>query len=475
MASRVPNLTLVAPDQSGKEYTINHALNALSPSALFARRDAECSGLAWYYHGGTMIVDGVATVIANNASPLTLTASATNYIYATRTGSVSASTSGFPAGSIPLYTAVTGTSTVTDYSDVRAFGAFPGQIAIGTASAASGDVTLNAVQARLDYLSITGALTANRAVIVPNQWRGCISNETSGAFTVTVKTAAGSGVTVSQGQRSPLLADGTNVVELGGSGGGTSGAAILAGQAGGQKLIGGTAASDKLELQATAGAATSGDGIVFRVGSNGATVAAAIRNDGLVQVSSGATSGLVNVGGQVYAAHSSSDAVVGEAGTGTAIFGRSVSGYGGQFWQSGDLSANNSNPVLKVARWSTGAFNVTGDVVIIDDSPENTGSKSGMLLRGFCDGLTRVSLNPRVTDGASAVAHFLSTANTLSDAAAKLLSIRNVGSEKFAIKANGRLVLTVPADYADDAAAATGGIAIGEVYRTGSVLKVRVA
>ena len=31
------------------------------------------------------------------------------------------------------------------------------------------------------------------------------------------------------------------------------------------------------------------------------------------------------------------------------------------------------------------------------------------------------------------------------------------------------------ADYADDAAAATGGVAVGDLYRTGSVIKVRVS
>jgi hypothetical protein len=30
-------------------------------------------------------------------------------------------------------------------------------------------------------------------------------------------------------------------------------------------------------------------------------------------------------------------------------------------------------------------------------------------------------------------------------------------------------------DYADDAAAATGGLAVGRLYRTGSIIKVRVA
>ena len=37
------------------------------------------------------------------------------------------------------------------------------------------------------------------------------------------------------------------------------------------------------------------------------------------------------------------------------------------------------------------------------------------------------------------------------------------------------LALPNIAEYADDAAAATGGLAVGHVYRTGSVLKIRVS
>jgi hypothetical protein len=44
-----------------------------------------------------------------------------------------------------------------------------------------------------------------------------------------------------------------------------------------------------------------------------------------------------------------------------------------------------------------------------------------------------------------------------------------------AVKANSFFFNTVPTAYADDAAAATGGLAVGGVYRTGSTLKVRVS
>ena len=37
------------------------------------------------------------------------------------------------------------------------------------------------------------------------------------------------------------------------------------------------------------------------------------------------------------------------------------------------------------------------------------------------------------------------------------------------------LALPNIAEFADDAAAATGGLAVGKVYRTGSVLKIRVS
>jgi hypothetical protein len=43
------------------------------------------------------------------------------------------------------------------------------------------------------------------------------------------------------------------------------------------------------------------------------------------------------------------------------------------------------------------------------------------------------------------------------------------------LSTSGKLSMAVPAEYADDAAAATGGIAVGQTYRTGSVLKIRVS
>ncbi|KVO11711.1 hypothetical protein WJ73_19365 [Burkholderia ubonensis] len=63
---------------------------------------------------------GTSHAIANGT--LTLTASATNYIYADKTtGAVSANTTGFPAGQVPLYSVVANASTATSYLDYRSY------------------------------------------------------------------------------------------------------------------------------------------------------------------------------------------------------------------------------------------------------------------------------------------------------------------------------------------------------------------
>lgn len=75
------------------------------------------------------------------------------------------------------------------------------------------DVTLSALEQRCDQLVLTGVLTGNINVIVDTTiWPWTVYNNTSGAFTLTVKTSAGTGVVVTQGKRTRLACDGTNVV-----------------------------------------------------------------------------------------------------------------------------------------------------------------------------------------------------------------------------------------------------------------------
>lgn len=213
MASSASNLSLLVQSQSGKEATANALWNAMSQAALFSRYNS--SGLIWFYYGGTMIVDGVITQIANNTTTgVTLSASATNYIEADRSGTVTKNTTGFTPGRIPLYTAVTNATTITSYTDCRGQWQplhIPSKTSVAVTAA---DVTLTQAQAACRYLTTTGILTGNRNVIVPNEWEGIVYCNNTGAFTTTFKTSAGTGVVVAQTKRAILLADGTNVVRI---------------------------------------------------------------------------------------------------------------------------------------------------------------------------------------------------------------------------------------------------------------------
>ncbi len=65
---------------------------------------------------------------------------------------------------------------------------------------------------RIAY-NFTGVLTGNRNVIVPQTvqqyW---VANNTTGPYTLTVKTSVAAGAVVNQGSRAILYSDGTNVV-----------------------------------------------------------------------------------------------------------------------------------------------------------------------------------------------------------------------------------------------------------------------
>lgn len=86
----------------------------------------------------------------------------------------------------------------------------------GTASitVTSTDVTVYPVQAAFPVLLLSGTLTGNRNVILPAwtyQWK-IIDNTVRGGFTLTVKTATGSGVVIATGSQD-VRGDGTNIVQ----------------------------------------------------------------------------------------------------------------------------------------------------------------------------------------------------------------------------------------------------------------------
>jgi len=82
--------------------------------------------------------------------------------------------------------------------------------------AGSSNVTLTAVEAASNIIILTGAITANINVILPaspaRKW--IVSNQTTGNYSITTKTASGSGVVLSRFTNLIVYTDGTNINEL---------------------------------------------------------------------------------------------------------------------------------------------------------------------------------------------------------------------------------------------------------------------
>jgi len=107
--------------------------------------------------------------------------------------------------------------------------------------AGTGNYTLAGSELNRIAYNFTGVLTGNRNIIVPatvqQYW---VTNATTGAYTFTVKTSAGTGVTLTSGQRAIYYCNGTDVVDAdsstvstpisvadGGTGATTAGAALI--------------------------------------------------------------------------------------------------------------------------------------------------------------------------------------------------------------------------------------------------------
>ncbi len=202
----------IVQSQASKEITANGFFDAASPATLYGRRQSTTSGLTWGYYGGNVLVNGVLTQIAN--ATLTLTTSTTNYVEAEpTTGAVSFNTTGFTVGRTPLYTVVTGTATVTSYTDHRlAVPDVTGRLAKAVADA---NTTLSFAEIRNQIIEFSGTLSATRNIVLPlkpRQWT--VFNNTTGSFGLQFIGATGTGITVAAGKRAIIYADGTNIVRV---------------------------------------------------------------------------------------------------------------------------------------------------------------------------------------------------------------------------------------------------------------------
>ena len=214
MSNSTQFLDLIAVAQACKEVTANALFDAMSPAAIFGRREAGCSGLTLADYGGWMYTTGGTLQQIPNGT-LTLTANANNRVEVDNAGVVFVHTNpaGFTPGRLPLYLIVTAAATVASWHDYRALPWPVGMFLRAIETVTTADVTV-ALSARADYIEVTGALTGNRNLIVPANGQWSIFNNTTGAYTLTVKTSSGSGVVVGQTKRCILIADGTNVVRL---------------------------------------------------------------------------------------------------------------------------------------------------------------------------------------------------------------------------------------------------------------------
>jgi hypothetical protein len=133
--------------------------------------------------------------------------------------------------------------------------------------AGTGTYTLSGSELNRIVYKFTGALTGNRIVVVPSTvqqyW---IDNATTGAYTLTVKTSAGTGVAITQGSRGIYYCDGSDVVTAdtttlsfpisvaqGGTGATNAGAALI--------NLGGTAVGTAIFTAANPAAAWSALGV----------------------------------------------------------------------------------------------------------------------------------------------------------------------------------------------------------------------
>ncbi|MBS1729854.1 MAG: hypothetical protein JSS67_03650 [Bacteroidetes bacterium] len=106
-------LTIAEADSIGT--TLQHQVNASARS--WGYRETGSSGLIFAYYGGPAWNGTTYTSIADGT--VTLTASATNYVERTVAGAVSANTSAWTAGRLPLYLVTTSGSVVTGIVDQR--------------------------------------------------------------------------------------------------------------------------------------------------------------------------------------------------------------------------------------------------------------------------------------------------------------------------------------------------------------------
>jgi hypothetical protein len=162
-------------------------------------------------------------------------------------------------------------------------------------------------------------------------------------------------------------------------------------------------------------------------------------------------------------------ALTDEEGTGAAYF------VGGALGTPASATLTNAIglPVSTgVAGLGTGVATALATNVGSAGAPVVLGGALGTPSSGTLTNATGLPISTGVAGLGANVATALAIAIGAAGAVARLAAQTFLGKQTF----NDQIAFsTLPPEYADDAAAATGGLAVGDVYRTGSALKVRAA
>lgn len=199
-AHTIANVTGLQTALDGKQATITGAVSGLVSTNLNASVVAVSDA------------SGKITSSATTASELGYLSGVTSAIQTQLNAKAPLASPSF-TGTPLVPTATDGTNTTQAASTAFVQSAVGGYI--NKSGQTGGTLTLTPAEASNPVIAISGTLTSNLTVVVPNGsnrlW--AFYNATSGAFTVTVKTVAGTGVTIAQGKRNLVYSNGTNVLD----------------------------------------------------------------------------------------------------------------------------------------------------------------------------------------------------------------------------------------------------------------------
>ena len=227
MADSTTNLDTISQTGSSQDVQANALFNAASVAMLYGSRPATTTGLVWGYFGGNVTKSaGTQTTIAN--STITMTASTTNYITAKKDdGAVYVQTAttnwNDTANYWRLYSVVTGTASITSYTDEREIGRMTG---LGTGLVApvtkTGSFTLGSNEnevicngsASITVTLPTASLWVGRRVRIKTIAAYTVVSASSNVVPIASATAGTAILAATAGKWAELVSDGTNWITM---------------------------------------------------------------------------------------------------------------------------------------------------------------------------------------------------------------------------------------------------------------------